>query len=435
MVSRRYRVMSDEQGVYIEVSGLKVGMYVHLDLGWTEHPFPMSSFRLRSPEQIAKIRALGLERVRYSPAQSELEEPDVRPAAPSGPPAPQVPRADSSRQIEKDRRRDLLAEQRASLLQCERQFEQASRQFRQLWQRLVEAPEVARDLADVLVGGMVAELVTDQEVVLRLLSDKAVGDGTLHPVNVSLVALLLGRLMKLDAGSLTELGTAALLHDMGKVELPERMRWSEDILTPGERPLFRQHVARGIVIGERLGLSAGTLAQIAQHHEFTNGAGYPLGLRGDRMTLGGKILAIVNHYDNLCNPVHPAQAFTPHDALAHMFAKGRDWFDRTLMTAFIRMMGVYPPGSVVQLSDGRYALVTTVNSSRPLKPQVLIYQPDIPVQEALGLDLEREPGLDIQRSLSPWRLPKRVFDYLSPRRRSCYFFERARDPAAEAGNL
>ena len=78
--------MSDEQGVYIEVSGLKVGMYVHLDLGWTEHPFPMSSFRLRSPEQIAKIRALGLERVRYSPAQSELEEPDVRPAAPSEPP-------------------------------------------------------------------------------------------------------------------------------------------------------------------------------------------------------------------------------------------------------------------------------------------------------------------------------------------------------------
>jgi len=92
-------------------------------------------------------------------------------------------------------------------------------------------------------------------------------------------------------------------------------------------------------------------------------------------------------------------------------------------------MGVYPPGSVVQLNDERFAMVVSVNSSRPLKPRVIVFEPRVPKNEALILDLEREPALGIRRSLKPMTLPRSAMDYLSPRQRISYFFERAVDAA------
>ena len=87
------------------------------------------------------------------------------------------------------------------------------------------------------------------------------------------------------------------------------------------------------------------------------------------MSAAARIVALVNRYDNLCNPPSLAKALTPHEALSLLFAQARSQFDATMLNAFIRMMGVYPAGSVVQLTDDRYALVMSVNSTRPLKPQ------------------------------------------------------------------
>ena len=74
----------------------------------------------------------------------------------------------------------------------------------------------------------------------------------------------------------------------------------------------------------------------------------------------------------------PAQSITPHEALSRLFAQCRSKFDECLLAAFIKMMGIYPPGSVVQLSDERFAMVMTVNAAHPLKPRVLVYDPGVP---------------------------------------------------------
>jgi hypothetical protein len=103
-------------------------------------------------------------------------------------------------------------------------------------------------------------------------------------------------------------------------------------------------------------------------------------------------------------------------------------FDAVVLGAFIRMMGVYPPGSVVQLVNDRFAIVVSVNSARPLRPRVIVHDASVPKDEALILDLEHHPQLGIRRSLKPTQLPKSALDYLSPRQRVCYFFERAVDP-------
>lgn len=109
------------------------------------------------------------------------------------------------------------------------------------------------------------------------------------------------------------------------------------------------------------------------------------------------------------------------------FAKHKAKFDVQILGVFIRMMGIYPPGSIVQLVNDRYAIVVSVNSSRPLRPRVVVHDPAVPKEQALILDLELVPELGIRRSLKPTQLPREALDYLSPRKRICYFFERAAD--------
>ena len=91
---------------------------------------------------------------------------------------------------------------------------------------------------------------------------------------------------------------------------------------------------------------------VQQHHELFDGSGYPQKLKGDAIHPLARIVAIANYYDELCNPSNLADAQTPHEALATMFAKLRTRFDSRLLQIFVRCLGGYPPGTVVQLSNG-----------------------------------------------------------------------------------
>lgn len=433
--------MKDHLLEFIDVDRLQVGMFVHLDLGWTEHPFPFNSFRIRSAEQIEAIRALGIDRLRYSPDRSappaadadraELPPAGAAAAAPGvdrhadasvdadaeadEPPTSQAARAASVRQAEQ-----------ASLERCERQYSQAARGYRSVLLAVRAQPAEARAETDRVVGAMLGEIAGAQDVAIRLLSEQAGEDSALHALNCTVLSLLLARACGLSA-QLPEIGAGALLHDLGLIELPDHLRWREQRLSAAERRLYQEHVAHGVRLAERMGLPRGVREIIAQHHELADGSGYPAQLAGNAIGLASRIVNLVNGYDGLCNPSNPALALTPHDALAVLFARMRGQFDGAVMAIFIRMMGVYPPGSTVQLTDGRYGLCVSVNAARPLKPRVVVYDARLPAEAAPVLDLEHEPALGVQRSLKPIQLPRAVFDYLSPRRRMCYFFERSRD--------
>jgi hypothetical protein len=112
-----------------------------------------------------------------------------------------------------------------------------------------------------------------------------------------------------------------------------------------------------------------------------------------------------------------------------LFAQGRQRYDTTVLNTFIRMMGVYPAGSLVQLTDERYAMVIGVNSSRPLKPRVLVHNAAGPAAQRGGppaaelLDLEQLPDLGIRRSLAPGKVPSAALQSLDPRPRVAYYFE------------
>lgn len=398
--------MPDSQPQFIDISQLHIGMHIHLDLGWMDHPFPMNSFTLRTQEQIDIIRSLGLERVRFS---IEKSDPEVQRAhEPSHVPA-HAAETQTAEMATRNLRRDLLSSQMASLQACERQFADASRNFRQAVDIVHAQPAASREQSENLINGFLNEIMGEHEACIRLLSENAGEKTSLHSINVTVISLLLGKASGLTGQDLADVGMGALLHDLGKIELPGRLRWSEEQFTQSEREIYQEHVAYGVALGQKMGLSSGALLAIGQHHELADGKGYPLHLTDQHMTQPSRIVALVNLYDNLCNPGNPALAITPHEALALIFAQRKTQFHAATLSLFVRMMGVYPPGSVVQLSDERFAMVVSVNSCRPLKPRIIIHDPHIPRDEALVIDLEDEPNLGIRRSLKPLQLPKKCF--------------------------
>ena len=408
----------------IDVSQVTVGMFIHLDLSWMAHPFPLSSFKLSSEEQLQVLRRLGLVRVRWSPSKSDLQA-DATPL-----PVPQVePTLAGSavlltaETLALAAHRAALDSQRASMQLCERQYGEAARAFLGVTEQVLQSPKLAGEQSLALTSALLDKMLVAGDLNIRLLNEGAGDRSTAHALNVAIISLLLGRTFGLNRVEMMDLGLGGLLHDIGKVELPLRFRRRDDGFSAAETQIYQQHVAKGVALGQAMGLTPGPLLIIAQHHENADGSGFPQRLNMDRMSAGARIVALVNRFDGLCNPLLSSKALTPHEALSLIFAQGRNRFDATMLNAFIRMMGVYPPGSAVQLTDDRYALVVAVNTSRPLKPRVMVHDPKIPREEALVLNLEHQADLGIRRSLKAELLPRASLDYLTPRARPAYFFE------------
>jgi HD-GYP domain-containing protein (c-di-GMP phosphodiesterase class II) len=420
--------MSSEESVWIDVKSLRVGLYIALDVGWMAHPFPTGSFKISSQKQIDTIQGLGLLQVRCIPTKSDPEKPAGTPSQSGYDNAGAQAALQEAALRDKEARRlraAALAAQDRSLVVCERRFGESVRVYRKASDAVQTQPKEAAQPCLSMVSGFVNELMDHGEACIRLLSEAAGDKSSMHPVNVTIISLLLGKAMGMQVQELTDLGMAAFLHDIGKVKVPERVRWVDDSFSTAEYRAYQEHVAQGVLLAKSMELRSAAQLAIAQHHELADGSGFPSRIKGDAMSTGARILALVNRYDNLCNPSRPAAALTPHESLSLIFAQLKTRFDSAALSAFIRMMGVYPPGSVVQLIDDRFAIVVSVNSARPLKPRVIVHEPSVPKHEALILDLEHAPQLGIRRSLKPANLPASALDYLAPRQRICYFFEQA----------
>lgn len=423
--------MKSSDSELIDINELRVGLYIELELGWMSHPFPTGSFKISSNRQIETIRGLGLKQVRFVPSKSDppLDGASSRPSMDESAAARALAQ---EREYRRYRAQQIEAQHR-SLKACEQKFGAAQQFIKHVQENVLERPVAVRDECVALVSNFVQEMNCDGEAAIRLLSEGVGERAAMHPVNVTVMGLLLGRAMGLSGQTLVDLGVGSFLHDVGKLQLQQRVRWFEDGFSIEEFKQYQEHVNKGVAIANRMQLSEGALMAIAQHHELMDGTGFPMRPPGSELTLPARILALVNRYDNLCNPVRQVAALTPHEALSLLFAQHKARFDNIVLSAFIRMMGVYPPGSVVQLIDGRYALVVSVNSVRPLKPRVIVHEPTVPKHEALILDLESQPGIGIRRSLKPAGLPPDALDYLGPRQRIAYYFENSGPaPLAEA---
>lgn len=404
---------------------LCVGLYVQLDLGWWEHDFAFSNFKIKDQAQLDALLQLGLPQVRYDPARSDcqpLPHPDeLPPVIVETPPPPPTP--PTAEELAAQARAVKLGKLRKRLAEVDRKFIHTSQLVKELTKTLHRAPEDVVKQAGEVVRELVSTMMAEDGVVLHSINGKAAEDAYSHALNVTVLAMMLGRQLGYDSEACHSIGLGALLHDMGKMDVPSKVLLKTEPLNRPEMQFLQMHTELGRRRGQKLMLDDEVLRIIAEHHEYCDGSGYPNHLHEAAIGRLSRVVTIANVFDNLCNPLNPREALSPHEALARMFSQYKERFDQVALKAFIRCMGVYPPGSLVQLDDGRFGLVLGMHPTLPLKPTLIVYEAHIPKSEALILNLEHEHELAIARSVRPAELGEAEREYLNPRQQLTYYVD------------
>jgi len=295
--------------------------------------------------------------------------------------------------------------------------------------KLQTRPLTAIKEAQELVDGIVAQLLSTDEMVLHLMSESPEGESIYyHSLNVSILSMLLAKEAGFTEEEMKQVGFAALVHDIGMLRIPTQILRKTEPLTRPELNLLKQHTRYGHELLDLTKDCPDTAKKVVlRHHERLDGSGFPEGLKAEQLDKLTQMFSVVDEYDELCHPQDQSKAKVPHVVLSFLFKNRTKQLNKDYIGLLVKQLGIYPPGSVVQLSNGQVGLVMSVNPKRLLFPSVLIYDPTIPRQEAPIIDLE-DVGLTIGKVISPTRLPAPVFEYLNPRTRISFYFDHSNVP-------
>jgi len=194
-----------------------------------------------------------------------------------------------------------------------------------------------------------------------------------HAVSASVWAVSFGRHLGMPRPKLQSLALGAMLFDIGKMKLPEKLINNPKRYNQFEYELVKKHRDYSLeILKNTKGIGDDVLEMVATHHERHNGSGYPNGMAGDQIPIFGKIAGIVDCYDAIISDRIFATALSPHDAVKKLY----DWrdidFQAELVEQFIQVVGIYPVGTVIELSDGKVGVIVAQNKVWRLRPQVMM---------------------------------------------------------------
>ncbi len=325
---------------------------------------------------------------------------------------------------EKQKRIEKLSAYRRRVIQCEKEFERSLARMRSVMTKIRNRPTAAVDEAQLLIEDIVEKLMCDDNVTLHLMNGKnEFEDIYFHSLNVAVIAMMIGRAKGYSAKQLKELSFAALFHDMGKIKIPTAILRKQVPLTEPETNYLKLHTKYGLDLANQIeGFPESAKTVIAQHHELRDGSGYPEGHKGDEIDELAQIVIVANAFDNLCHTPIASEQKIPYTALSHLYKNCKHLYNEENLNILIKFMGVFPPGTVVQLSNNMVGLVISVNASNLLFPNVLVYDPSVPRTQAPIIELASK-DLRIVNAIHPSKLPDKIKEYLNPRSRISYFFD------------
>ncbi|CAH1530232.1 HD family phosphohydrolase [Vibrio jasicida] len=410
--------------IKLTVDRIQPGLHIRLPLKWNEHPFLLNSFKIKDQEQVEMIRHLGVKFVYFNSEQSEVSP------LPANQPQVEVKKDDTleleAQKLwqEKQKRIEKLSAYRRRVIQCEKEFERSLARMRSVMTKIRNRPAAAVDEAKQLIDDIVEKLMCDDNVTLHLMNGKnEFEDIYFHSLNVAVIAMMIGRAKGYSAEQLKALSFAALFHDMGKIKIPTAILRKQVPLTEPESNYLKLHTKYGLDMANQIDdFSESAKRVIAQHHEMRDGSGYPKGLKGDDIDELAQVIIVANAFDNLCHTPVPSEQKIPYTALSHLYKNCKHLYKEENLNILIKFMGVFPPGTVVQLSNNMVGLVISVNASHLLFPNVLVYDPSVPRTQAPIIDLASK-DLKIVNAIHPSKLPEKIREYLNPRSRISYFFD------------
>ncbi|WP_447472854.1 HD-GYP domain-containing protein [Vibrio harveyi] len=410
--------------IKLTVDRIQPGLHIRLPLKWNDHPFLLNSFKIKDQEQVEMIRHLGVKFVYFNPEQSDASP------LPANQPQVEVTQ-DNTLDLEaqklwkeKQKRIEKLSAYRRRVIQCEKEFERSLARMRSVMTKIRNRPVDAVGEAQQLIDDIVDKLMCDDNVTLHLMNGKnEFEDIYFHSLNVAVITMMIGRAKGYSAEQLKALSFAALFHDMGKIKIPTAILRKQVPLTEPESNYLKLHTKYGLDMANQIeDFPDSAKTVIAQHHELRDGSGYPEGLKGDEIDELAQVIIVANAFDNLCHTSIAAEQKIPYTALSHLYKNCKHLYKEENLNILIKFMGVFPPGTVVQLSNNMVGLVISVNASHLLFPNVLVYDPAVPRTQAPIIDLASK-DIKIVNAIHPSKLPEKIKEYLNPRSRISYFFD------------
>lgn len=354
----------------ISVQQLKPGMYIaDLSADWMAHPFLRSQFAVKDEATIRKIVETGIHEVYIDPARGldvadapterevrkELEAEMVRVAT-----APVA--------VQKVRTSEEIG--RARVVHGE-----ANKIIHNIMHDVRLGKQVQVEQVEPVVERMTKSILRNSGALLSLCRVKSKDDYTfLHSVSVCALLVAFCRATGQDAQTIHLAGIGGLLHDIGKVRIPDRLlnkpgRFSED-----EFNVMKSHVVESKKILDATdGIGEISIQVAHEHHERHDGSGYARGLKGEAISKMGRMAAICDVYDAITSNRVYHQGMAPHEALRKIFEWSKFHFDPLLVQQFMRAIGIYPVGTMVMLESGRLGIVLEQAEDSLLRPLVKVF--------------------------------------------------------------
>jgi len=354
----------------IPVEKLRPGMYIEdVNCSWLDHPFVANHFPVKDDKRIQEIRALGIHEVYIdtakgldladAPTQAEVRsEIGERMAAIAEEPRKREPRTELA--VEVQRARKLHGE--------------ANRVVKGMLRDIRLGKQIEMELVEPLVERMVDSIFRNQDALLPLARLKEHDNYTFqHSVSVCALLVAFARSLGLERKIIKEIAIGGLLHDVGKAQVPDEILNKPAKLTDAEFAKMKSHVVQSIVILQNTpGISQIALDVAGQHHERFDGTGYPNKLKGEEISLYGRMGAIVDVYDAITSDRVYHKGMAPTAALGRLLEWSKYHFDPALVRTYVKCVGIYPTGSLVRLESGRLAIVREQHGDKMMQPKVTV---------------------------------------------------------------
>ncbi|WP_282110795.1 HD-GYP domain-containing protein [Shewanella algicola] len=399
----------------VAVEQLEVGTFIRLPISWKDHPFLFSSFKIKNSAQIELIKGLGLKDVFFDPEKSDIE-PVTSDKPEQAPTEEELTALKEQMLSDKTTKIDEQKKLKRDLKKTEQQFERSVAMMRSMVSKISSRPLNAVTEAKDLINNLTNMLLNSDNLALHLMSD-AKNDEHIyhHTLNVAMLCMLMAKELGWSREEVETVGIGALFHDIGKLKVPSTILSKRVPLSAPEENFIKQHPLMSInflKLADSFPEEAKPL--IANHHEFLDGSGFPQGLKADELDKLSQLIAVVNEYDNLCNGTSQIKGKPPSVALGMLYKSYNEKLNSEYVSKLIKMLGIYPPGSIVELSSGQFAMVMSVNLQQLLYPNVIVYDQLVPKDQAPIVSLQNH-NMSIVRSLPAAALPKKIHAYLSPR--------------------
>ncbi len=350
----------------VPVSLLRPGMFVHdLNCSWLKHPFMNKRFLIEEVDTLRKIREIGVGQIYIDTGKGLDIAPDEPEREEISEPATHSLSTSEHREVTGPGRR-TGAERACRILG------EANRLLRDIMSDVKLGKQIEVKSIKPVVTEMVSTIFDNQDALMALTRVRQRDEYTFqHSLSVTVLLVAFARTLGMSREEAEQFGIGGIVHDIGKTRTPDHILNKPARLTEDEFRIMREHVVHSrTILEETPGISAIAMGVAAEHHERWDGTGYPLKLKGEQITLAGRMAAIVDVYDALTADRVYHKGKTPRETLAIVVKSGGNHFDPDLVKQFVHSIGIYPVGSLVQLESRRLAVVLASNRESLSRPTV-----------------------------------------------------------------